>query len=112
MKIMRNVRWYVLALLILGTLINYIDRNSLGAISPILKKELNMSNEEYSFVVSAFQFCYALMQPVAGYVNDFLGPRLGYCIFALVWGIAATLHGFAGNWQQLAGFRGLLGVQQ
>jgi ACS family hexuronate transporter-like MFS transporter len=71
-----------------------------------------MSNEEYSFVVSAFQFCYALMQPVAGYVNDFLGPRLGYCIFALVWGIAATLHGFAGNWQQLAGFRGLLGISE
>jgi ACS family hexuronate transporter-like MFS transporter len=93
-------------------MVNYIDRNTLAAISPILKKDLNISNEQYSFILSAFQFCYAMMQPVAGLVTDFLGPRIGYCIFALVWGIAATLHATAGSWQQLSLFRGLLGVSE
>jgi ACS family hexuronate transporter-like MFS transporter len=112
MKTMKHLRYHVLILLILGTVINYIDRNSLAALSPIIKKELNISNEEYSFIVSSFQFCYSLMQPVAGYITDFIGPRLGYCIFALVWGVAASLHAVAGNWQQFSLFRGMLGISE
>lgn len=112
MKRKIGTRWMILAFIVLGTVINYIDRNALGVLAPQLKTELNFTTEQYSYVVGAFQFCYALMQPLAGYVTDLIGLKAGYALFALVWGIAAALHGFAGNWQAMAFFRGLLGVSE
>src|SRR5881296_388672 len=108
----KGLRWYILALIAAGTVINYIDRNILGILAPQLKEELHFSTEQYSYVVAAFGYCYALMQPIAGYVIDFIGLRLGFCLFALAWGLAASLHAFAGGWQALALFRGMLGVSE
>ena len=108
----KGLRWYILALVAVGTVINYLDRNVLGILAPQLKDELHFSTEQYSYIVAAFGFCYAFMQPVAGYVIDFLKLRLGFFIFALAWGLACALHAFAGGWQSMAGFRALLGVSE
>ncbi len=112
MKKIRGLRWQILALVMLGTIVNYIDRNTLGILAPTLKEQLHFTTEEYSFVVSAFQLCYSLMQPVAGYITDLIGLKLGYFMFAFLWGTAAALHAFAGGWQSMAFFRGLLGVSE
>ena len=112
MKKIGGVRWYILALIALGTVVNYIDRNALGALAPVLRQELQFSTEQYSFIVAAFQVCYSLMQPVAGFVMDFVGLRFGYALFAFLWGLAGILHAFAGGWQSMAFFRGLLGVSE
>ncbi|HEY0525855.1 MAG TPA: MFS transporter [Stellaceae bacterium] len=112
MKKVRGLRWYILGLVGLGTIINYIDRNTLGILAPQLKEQLHFSTEQYSFVVAAFQFCYSLMQPIAGFVTDLIGLRFGYFLFALLWGSAAALHAFAGGWQSMAFFRGLLGISE
>ncbi|HYG88802.1 MAG TPA: MFS transporter [Azospirillum sp.] len=112
MKKIRGLRWQILALIMLGTVINYIDRNTLGVLAPQLKEQLNFTTEQYSFVVSAFQLCYSLMQPVAGFITDWVGLKFGYAMFALLWGTAAALHAFAGGWQSMAFFRGLLGVSE
>lgn len=112
MKKIRGLRWQILALIMLGTVVNYIDRNTLGILAPMLKDDLHFTTEEYSYVVSAFQFCYSLMQPVAGYITDLIGLRLGYFMFVLLWGTAAALHAFAGGWQSMAFFRGLLGISE
>jgi ACS family hexuronate transporter-like MFS transporter len=98
--------------LILGTVVNYVDRNALGALAPVLREELNFTNEQYSYIVAAFQVTYSLMQPVAGLVTDLIGLRFGYAIFALLWGVAGILHAFAGSWQSMAFFRGLLGLSE
>ena len=108
----KGLRWYILALVAVGTVINYLDRNVLGILAPQLKDELHFSTEQYSYIVAAFGFCYAFMQPVAGYLIDFLKLRLGFFIFALAWGLACALHAFAGGWQSMAGFRALLGVSE
>src|SRR4051812_13708368 len=50
------------------------------------------------------------MQPIAGFITDIIGLRLGYFLFALTWGTACALHAFAGSWQSMAGFRALLGI--
>src|SRR3982751_4333246 len=110
MSKVRGLRWYILVLVMLGTVVNYIDRNTLGVLAPILTKELNFSTEQYSYIVAAFQISYSLMQPIAGFITDFIGLRLGYFLFALTWGSACALHALAGSWQAMAGFRAMLGI--
>jgi ACS family hexuronate transporter-like MFS transporter len=112
MKAIRGLRWYILVLVALGTVVNYIDRNTLGVLAPQLKTELGFTTEQYSFIVAAFQISYSLMQPVAGLFTDWIGVRFGYFIFALLWGTACVLHAFAGSWQGMALFRGMLGVAE
>jgi len=106
------VRWRMLALMLCGTIVVYVDRSVLGVLAPILKKELAFTTEQYSYVVSSFQIVYSFAQPVAGYLTDLIGPRIGYAIAALVWGLAAALHGVAGGWVSMAGFRALLGLSE
>src|SRR3954452_12017204 len=110
MSKVRGLRWYILALVMLGTVVNYIDRNTLGVLAPILTKELNFSTDEYSYIDDAFQISYILMQPIAGVITDFIGVRLGHFLFALTWGTACALHAFAGSWQSMAAFRAMLGI--
>jgi ACS family hexuronate transporter-like MFS transporter len=107
-----GVRWKMLVLILLGTVIIYVDRNVLGVLAPILKKELNFTTEQYSYVVSSFQIVYSFAQPVAGYVTDLIGPRIGYAVAAFVWGLAAALHGLSTGWLSMAGFRALLGLSE
>src|SRR3954466_14842125 len=112
MKKVHGLRWYILALVALGTIINYIDRNTLGILAPQLKEQLHFSTEQYSYVVSAFHLSYSLMQPIAGFITDLIGLKLGYALAAFLWGTAAALHAFSGSWQSMAFFRGLLGVSE
>jgi ACS family hexuronate transporter-like MFS transporter len=108
----RGLRWYILALVALGTVVNYIDRNTLGILAPQLKESLHFTTEQYSYVVGCFQLAYSLMQPVAGYITDFVGLKLGYAGFAMCWGLAAALHATAGSWTSMAAFRGMLGISE
>ena len=112
MRPMGRLRWKMLALMLVGTIVIYVDRNVLGVLAPILKKELNFTTEQYSYVVSSFQIVYSFSQPVAGYLTDWIGPRIGYAVAAVIWGVAAALHGFASGWISMAGFRALLGLSE
>jgi ACS family hexuronate transporter-like MFS transporter len=105
-----KLRWYILGLVIVTGIINYIDRNTLSVLAPTLEKTLHFSTEQYSFIVTAFLVCYGLMQPVAGYLVDLLGLRYGYFLFILAWGVASVLPAFAGTWQVMAIYVGLLGL--
>lgn len=104
-----RLRWAIIALVTLGTVLNYLARSSLSVTAPTLKAEFGMTTQEYSWVVLAFQGAYTVMQPVAGAVLDALGSRIGFAIFAVGWAVANMLHGFATGWRSLALFRGLLG---
>jgi ACS family hexuronate transporter-like MFS transporter len=112
MKKTRHLRWYILILVALGTLVNYVDRNTLGVLAPQLRENLHFTTEQYSFIVAAFQLSYSLMQPIAGFFIDLIGLRFGYFLFALLWGTAAVLHAFATSWQGMALFRGMLGIAE
>ncbi|HCC59064.1 MAG TPA: MFS transporter, partial [Solibacterales bacterium] len=65
--------WVVAALLFLATAINYTDRNALSIVSPALRREFGMSEQDYSYVVTGFLLAYAIMYAVSGYVVDRLG---------------------------------------
>jgi len=107
---MRGLRWWIAGLLMLATIVNYIDRQCLGVASTEIKSDLEMDSETYSYVVSAFLITYGLMQPVVGRLMDWLGTRLGFMLAVCWWSVANMLHGLAGSWQSLAFFRVLLGV--
>lgn len=108
----KGLRWYVLALMAAGTVVNYLDRNTLGVLAPVLRTHLHLTTGTYSYVVATFQLCYGLAQPFAGLFTDRVGIRVGYALCALLWGTACALHAFAGGWLSLALFRGLLGIAE
>ena len=105
-------KWGVIALISLGTILNYLSRNALGVLAPTLKAQLHFTTAQYAYVVAAFQLAYTLMQPVCGLVIDLVGLRLGYALFAALWSAAGMMHGTAGGWLSLAGWRAALGFSE
>ncbi|MBI3209272.1 MAG: MFS transporter [Candidatus Solibacter usitatus] len=103
-------RWCICGLLFFATTVNYIDRQVLGLLKPVLEKELHWNEEEYGWIVFAFQLAYALMMPVAGRLIDALGTRLGYMAAVVVWSIAAMGHALAANAMQFSIARFALGI--
>lgn len=111
-KPIRHLRWWIIGLVTLGTILNYLARSTLSVAAPTVKSEFGMTTEQYSWVILAFQAAYTVMQTVAGAVLDALGTRIGFFIFALGWALSNMAHGLATGWQSLAFFRGLLGATE
>ncbi|MBI3852871.1 MAG: MFS transporter [Verrucomicrobia bacterium] len=94
-------RWIICALLLFATTINYMDRQILGILAPLLQKEIGWSEVDYGNIVVAFQLAYALGLLVAGALIDRFGTRLGYAVALAIWSVAAMAHGLA---HSVAGF--------
>jgi ACS family hexuronate transporter-like MFS transporter len=90
-----NLRWSICALLFFATTVNYVDRQVLGMVKPVLEHDLHWNETDFSRVVSVFQFAYMLMMPLAGWLMDKLGTRLGYALAVTVWSVASMLHSLA-----------------
>lgn len=108
----KSARLRILVLVMVGTILNYIARNSLGALAPQLKLDLQITTEQYSYIVGAFQLAYTVMQPIGGMLIDRIGLTAGFALFAVAWSVANMAHGFARGWLSLAAFRGLLGMAE
>lgn len=108
-RIVKNLRWWMLILFLLGVTVNYITRNSLGILAPELKSSLGITTEQYSWIVGAFQLAYTLFQPLCGWLIDVIGLKLGFMICAGLWALACLLHAGAGSWLQLAILRFFMG---
>jgi ACS family hexuronate transporter-like MFS transporter len=96
-------------LLFLVTVINYIDRQTLGALSPFLKEEFHWTNEDYAFILNSFRVAYTIMQSVLGQVLDTIGTQRGLAISVLFYSIVAALTAFAQGKASFAAFRFFLG---
>ncbi|MCP5114266.1 MAG: MFS transporter [bacterium] len=94
---MPHLRWWIAALLFLATVINYIDRQTLSVLAPVLRDEFGMSNTDYSRIVSAFMLAYLIMQTGSGRLMDKLGTRRGFSLCIIWWSVAAMLHAGAGS---------------
>ncbi|WP_288477093.1 MFS transporter [uncultured Pantoea sp.] len=111
-RVIKNLRWWMLGMFLLGVTVNYITRNSLGILAPELKTSLNMTTEQYSWVVAAFQLAYTLFQPLCGWLIDVIGLKMGFLICALVWSVTCLLHAGAGSWLHLALLRFVMGASE
>jgi ACS family hexuronate transporter-like MFS transporter len=111
MKI-KGIRWWMVGLVMSGLVVNYLARNTLSVAAPTMMSELSITTEQYSHIVVAWQICYAFMQPVAGYILDLIGTKMGFAIFAVAWSAACAAAALATGWQSLAFLRGLLGLTE
>jgi ACS family hexuronate transporter-like MFS transporter len=105
-----QLRWYICGLLFFASTVNYIDRQVLGLLKPVLEKDLGWNEADYGWIVSAFQLAYGLMMPLAGRMIDWLGVRIGYMLAVVVWSVAAMGHALAGNAVQFSVARFSLGI--
>jgi ACS family hexuronate transporter-like MFS transporter len=90
-------RWAVCSLLFFATTINYIDRQILSLLKPILDDQLHWTNAEFGMVNSAFQGAYGISLLVFGWLIDKYGTKIGYAISIAAWSLAAMGHALVGS---------------
>ncbi|MEJ1239433.1 MFS transporter [Chryseolinea sp. T2] len=94
-------RWIIVVLLLVATTINYLDRQIIGLLKPILEKEFSWTETDFARIVMAFTAAYAVGLLISGRIIDKIGTRLGYSITVIVWSIFGMLHALA---RGVAGF--------
>jgi ACS family hexuronate transporter-like MFS transporter len=105
-------RWIVLVLIVAATIINYLDRQIIALLKPLIEVEYGWSDVAYSHIVSAFQFSAAIAYLGAGWFIDRLGLRWGYALFVGAWTLAAIAHAAARNVTDFIVARVVLGVAE
>ncbi|HYO82848.1 MAG TPA: MFS transporter [Bryobacteraceae bacterium] len=108
----RSWRWFAIAVLILSSALNYLDRSLLSVLMPTLRVEYQIGNEELGYIVSAFSITYALMSPVMGLLVDRIGLRYGASAVVALWSAVGIGTGFAGTLVALMICRALLGAAE
>ena len=117
MKI-KNLRWWVITLVALATVINYIDRQALSVLWPFMGSDIypEMNADQLKQVLGTvsvvFLFSYAIGQAVFGKIFDWIGTRLGFVLSIGVWSIATALHAFAQGVLTFSLFRAILGISE
>ncbi|MCU1266959.1 MAG: major facilitator superfamily 1 [Acidobacteria bacterium] len=106
---LRGLRWWIVGLVFLATLINYVDRLTISVLPPVITKDLGLSNTEFGGIVVWFLFAYTISQGVSGKVYDKVGTRLGFTFSIIIWSVAAMAHAFARGLTSLSIFRFVLG---
>jgi ACS family hexuronate transporter-like MFS transporter len=94
---LRNLRWWICGLLFLATTINYLDRQSVSVLKPLLQSKIGWDEAQYGLINFAFQLAYAIMFLVSGRLLDRIGVRLGMTWAVAVWSVAAMAHSLARN---------------
>ena len=105
-----RVRWSIGALLFASTIINYIDRQTLSALAPILKIHFHWTNSDFASLLIAFRLAYTIMQGVGGRLIDVLGSRLGFALVVAFYSVVAMTTSFAQGLASFRIFRFLLGL--
>jgi ACS family hexuronate transporter-like MFS transporter len=103
-------RWIMIGLAFSATVINYLDRQTLSVVAPVLIEQFRMNSIDYSRVVAAFLLAYTFMNGVSGPIIDRLGTRSGYALCMLWWSVSSILHIFSRGALSLGIFRFLLGM--
>lgn len=94
-RTIRHLRWYICGLLFVVTTINYVDRNAMGILNPILRKEIGWDDGGYGWITFSFSLAYAIMFGVSGSLIDRFGVRIGMIWAVVVWSVAAFGHALA-----------------
>jgi MFS transporter, ACS family, hexuronate transporter len=100
----------MIALVFLATVINYLDRQTLSVLAPVLQDQFRMSATEYSRIVFLFMLAYTIMNGLSGPIIDRVGTKVGYALTIAWWSAAEVLHAFSRGVVSLGIFRFLLGM--
>jgi MFS transporter, ACS family, hexuronate transporter len=105
-----NLRWIVIGLIFLATVINYIDRQTMAVLKNSIAADVGLSNTEYAEVQNTFLIFYGISQMVSGRIYDLIGTRMGFVFSIVVWSFAAVMHAFSNSagtfrlWRAVLGF--------
>jgi MFS transporter, ACS family, hexuronate transporter len=105
-----NYRWTVCALIFFATTINYLDRQVIGILKPLLESDLNIGEIQFGNIVTIFQLCYGISMLLVGRLIDKFGTKLGYGISVFVWSLAAMGHALAKGVIGFGFWRAMLGI--
>lgn len=107
---LKGLRWWIISLIGLATIINYIDRSTLAMMWPSISKDLGMTKNDYAIILNVFMVAYAIGQSISGRLFDKVGTRIGYVIAISVWAFSSFLHSFARGILSFSFFRVTLGL--
>ena len=105
-----GLRWWIIVLIFIATVINYIDRTAFALLWPQMGEDLGMDKSDYAVMLNVFMACYALGKFASGKLYDIIGTRLGFTVSIIIWSLASAFHAFARGLFSLSLVRGLLGV--
>ena len=109
MKI-NGLRWWIIGLIFIATVINYIDRTAFALLWPQMGEDLGMDNSDYALMLNVFMVTYAASKFLSGRLYDKIGTRIGFIASIVVWSVAAAFHAVARGVISLSIVRGLLGL--
>jgi ACS family hexuronate transporter-like MFS transporter len=106
----KGLRWWIITLICLATIINYIDRSAFGIMWPEMGKDLGMDEFDYGLMLNIFMVTYAAGKFLSGKLMDIIGTRMGFAFSIVLWSLASVFHAFSKGLVSLGIFRGLLGL--
>jgi len=92
---LNGLRWWVIALVCLATIINYIDRSALGIMWPAMSEDLGLTKEDYAWIINIFTITYSAGKFISGKLYDKVGTKIGFVLSIFFWSLASVLHFFA-----------------
>jgi ACS family hexuronate transporter-like MFS transporter len=107
-----GLRWTIIGLVAVATVINYIDRNALAVMWPAISKEIGADKTDYALLVTIFMVAYACGQTLFGRLFDVIGTRLGFTLSILVWSASIALHSVARGLGTFGILRATLGLSE
>lgn len=105
-------RWFIVAIIFLAIVFNYVDRQIVSVLKPILKTEFELDDNGYAMILNLFTICYAIMYPVTGWMVDRFGAKLVMFYGIITWSIACIGGGISRSIGQFGFFRALLGAAE
>ena len=105
-----GLRWWIIGLIFIATVINYIDRTAFALLWPQMGEDLGMDNSDYALMLNIFMITYAASKFLSGRLYDQIGTRVGFIISIVVWSAAAGFHAISRGVVSLSIVRGLLGL--
>jgi len=103
-------RWYFIVMVAIAIAISYFDRQTLPVAVAAIQHNIPLSNQQFSYLQTAFLLSYAALYVVGGRLLDWLGTRRGFLLIMIWWSLACALHGLANGFMLLLAARFLLGA--
>lgn len=105
-------RWFIVSIIFVTIVFNYVDRQMVSILKPLLKKEFTLDDGGYAFIVNIFTICYAIMYPVSGWLVDKFGAGKVMLYSIVLWSVACVGGGLSSTMVQFGFFRGMLGMAE
>ncbi|MBU2506787.1 MAG: MFS transporter [Bacteroidetes bacterium] len=110
MKQVKGLRWWIVILVAIATVINYIDRSALAIMWPSIEGDVGLNKEDYALIGIMFTIAYAISQSLSGKLYDKVGTKIGFIISIVVWSFSVAFHGLARSLASFSFFRFMLGL--